>query len=177
MKLADFRLQLPSQLPDSLADRSRHLRHQQVGENAVFLWNVTLDRQARALFASKDDRAGDQLLADVLESDRRLVERHAELRRKSVQSVCRGHAARDATAATLAAQQIVQQESQDQVGRHVNAGLVADAEAIGIAVAREPQARTRATHLLAEMAHLLSPALPRLASKKRIRPVVQALER
>ncbi len=91
--------------------------------------------------AAEDDLSGDQLLADVLEADRRLVERHAELLRDRVERVRRRDASGDAAAPPLAAEQVEEEERQDLVGRDVRPGLVADAEAVRVAVAGEAEAR------------------------------------
>ena len=96
-----------------LPGRADHLGREEVRQDPVLLRDVALDRQARALLRPEDDLARDQLLADVLEADRRLVERHAELLRDRVERVRRRDAAGDAAAAALAAEQVPEQERQD----------------------------------------------------------------
>ena len=121
-----------------------HLRDEEVGQDAVLLRHVSLDRQARALLRAEDDLAGDQLLADVLEADRRLVEGNAEARGDRVERVRGRDAPGDAAAAPLAREQVPEEQREDLVGLDVDAARVADAETVRVSVAGEAQARAPA---------------------------------
>ncbi len=57
---------------EALAAGGHHLGDQQAGDDAVLLRHVAADGEARGLFAADGDLVGNDELADVLESDRRL---------------------------------------------------------------------------------------------------------
>ncbi len=100
-KRPDLLPQLRPELPEGLSGRADELGGEQVRQDPVLLGDVALDGQPRALLSAEDDLPVEQQLADVLEPDRRLVERHARTFGDGVEGVRRRHAAGDAAAPPL----------------------------------------------------------------------------
>ena len=163
--------------PMRLAGRPDELGREQVREDPVLFRDVALDGQARALLPAEDDLSVEQKLADVLEPDGRLVERDPGPGGDRVERVRRRHTPGDAAPPALAAEEVRGQEGQDLVRLHVRARLVEDAEAVGVAVAREAEAGAARPDDLGELRELGLAALRRLAAEERVRVGVEARER
>src|SRR5262249_60964878 len=102
------------------------------------------------------------------EPGRGSVARHPELLRDRVEGVRRRPAARDPAPPPLSPEQIPGEKGQDLVRLDVGAGLVEHAEAVGVAVAGEAEARALLAHVFAERDELLFAALRREAAEQRI---------
>ena len=121
--------------------RGDHFRHQQAGENAVFLRNMAANGEAGALFASERDGVFQNQLADVLEADRRLVNFAAVFGGDGVEQMRSGHAARGIQLPAAAFDEVVVKQAENVVGRNPGAVRVDDAEAVGVAIGGQADLR------------------------------------
>ena len=82
----------------------------------------------------------------------------------------------DAAPPPFAADEVAEHEREDAVRRDVPAALVADAEPVGVAVAREAETRPAGEDLFGEPDQLLLAALRRQSAEERIALRIQARE-
>ena len=126
---------------DRLEDEERR-------EDAVPLREKEGDAEPPRLLPADPDLAGEHLLGDVLEPDRRDVERHAELRGDPVEKEGRRKGLRDPAADPPASGEALGEEGEDPVGRHEPSGGVEDAQTIAVPVARENEVEALAAERL-----------------------------
>ena len=121
--------------------RGHHFRDEQAGENAVFLRNMAANGEAGALLASERDGVFQNQLADVLESDRRLMNFAAVFGGNGVEQMRRGHAARGIQLPAAAFDEVVVEQAENVIGRNPGAVRVDDAEAVGVAIGGQADLR------------------------------------
>ena len=132
----DDRLERTALVRDRFQDEERR-------EDTVALGQVERDAQAARLLAADRDLAGEHLRGDVLEADRRDVERHAEARGDAVEEQRCRERFRDAAADAPANREALGEEREDAVRRDEPAARVQDTEPVAVPVAREDDVEAR----------------------------------
>ena len=69
------------------------LRHEQAGENSIFLWNVTFHTKPAGFLAADNDRFAFHERADVFETNWRFVNFYAQHFGDCIDLMARGHGA------------------------------------------------------------------------------------
>ena len=92
------------------------------------------DRQTGALFAADDQLVLADQFTDVLETDRRFIDRHAMLLRHGIDQVRGRDTAGHAPFQLADPDQIIQQQGDDVVGLDITAVGIQDTETVGIAI-------------------------------------------
>src|SRR5438094_905066 len=107
------------------------------------------DGKSRAFFPADGDLVGLDELADVLESDRRLVKFDFVEVRERVDQVGSGDRLSDPVLPTSCFDQVIEEQSDDIVGLEKCSVRVNDAEAVGVTIRSDSDARASTAHLLA----------------------------
>ena len=102
---------------------------------------MTANGESGALFTADGDLVLHDQLADVLESDRGLVEFDLVLRRQRVDHVGGDHGLGHTILPTAAFHDVIKEHGDDVIGRDEGAIVIHDAEAVGVTVACNPDAR------------------------------------
>ena len=111
-------------------------------------------------------------LADVFEADRRLVQLHSMMPPQSVHQIRRGHRLSHAVLPAARLHQVVEQQSDDVIGRDKRSILVQNAKAVGVAVGGDADVRFVGLHRLAQIPQQMIIRLWRVAAKKHIAGIV-----
>ena len=137
---------------DGLQDEERR-------EDAVALGEEERNAEPSRLLAADADFAREHLLGDVLEADRRDVERDAEARGDAVEEERRRERLRDGAFDLPASREALGEERQDPVRRDERAVGREDAQPVAVAVAREDDVEAFLRERLARGAEVLADRL------------------
>ena len=139
----------PRDLP---LDRDQ-FRHEQAGEDAVFLRDVALDAQAAGFLTADDDGLAFHQGADVFEADGGFVDLHTEHRGDGVHLVAGGDGADDGASPAPVLLEVIQSEGEHLVRSEPSAVAIHDAEAVGVAIEAEAEVGLAAADECADFAH------------------------
>ena len=156
----------------ALAACGHHFGHQQAGDDAVFLGHMAADGEASRLLAADCDLVLVDELANVLEADRSLVERHLVEVGESVNQVGGGHTLGHAVAPAARLNQVVEQQRDDVVGLDEGAVSIHNAEAVGVAIGGNAESRANLAHLRLGVAEQVIVGLGRMAAEEDVAVVV-----
>src|SRR5439155_13201834 len=126
----DLLEQVAHLVPDRTTARRHHLGGEEPRQNTVLLGDVAAYAETGALLAYQEGAARRQVLAEVLEPDRRLVELSPVVGADGVEQVRGGDGPADSARHPSLREQIVGQDRQEQVGRDEHTAPIDDAEAV-----------------------------------------------